>query len=169
MRFPVTFVFMLFLALLGCAPPAEQSESSKEDSAAYESDVQAILDFEQTVFDAQIAGDFDAWLSSFTEDAMVMVPNLPALEGKQAIRQWNAPIFEQFHLHEESDQREVEVAGDWAYIRAHWIWTLTPKSGGEVVRDTGNSIWILNRQLDGSWKIFRGIFNSDIPVSAKEQ
>ena len=42
--------------------------------------------------------------------------------------------FEQFHLHEEIDEREVEVAVDWAYIRAHWIWTLTPKSGGEAFR-----------------------------------
>ena len=159
----------LFLTLLGCTLLVEQSESSDENSAAHKSDVQAILEFEQTVFDAQIAGDFDAWLSSFTEDAIVMVPNLPALNGKQAIRQWNAPIFEQFHLHEESDKREIKVAGDWAYIRAHWTWTLTPKGGGEVVRDTGNSIWILHRQSDGSWKIFRGIFNSDIPVSAKEQ
>ena len=159
---------MLFLALLGCTPPIEQSESSEDNSTAYESDVKAILDFEQAVFDAQIAGDFEAWLSSFTDDAIVMAPNLPALNGKQAIRQWNAPIFEQFHLHEESDEREVEVAGDWAYIRAHWIWTLTPKSGGEVVRDTGNSIWILHRQPDGSWKISRGIFNSDIPVSANK-
>ena len=169
MRFLATFVVTLFLTLLGCTPPVEQSESSAENSAAYESDVQAILDFEQTVFDAQIAGDFDAWLSSFTEDAIVMVPNLPALNGKQAIGQWNAPIFEQFDLHEESDEREVEVAGDWAYIRAHWTWTLTPKRGGEVVRDTGNSIWILHRQPDGSWKISRGIFNSDIPISAEEQ
>lgn len=168
MRFPATFVVTLFLTLLGCTPPVEQSESREENSAAYDSDVQAILDFEQTVFDAQIAGDFDAWLSSFTEDAIVMEPNLPALNGKQAIRQRNAASFEQFYIHEETDQREVEVAGDWGYIRAHWTWTLTPKSGGEGVRDTGNSIWILQRQPDGSWKISRGIFNSDIPVSAKE-
>jgi ketosteroid isomerase-like protein len=93
-----------------------------------------------------------------------MVPNLPALTSKLAIRQWNAPYFEQFDLHEESDEREVEVAGDWAYIRAHWTWTLTPKSGGEAVIDTGNSIWILSRQPDGSWKIARGIYNSDIPI-----
>ena len=149
MRLPATSVIMLVLVLFGCTPPVEKSQPGEENSAVYESDVQSILEFEQAVFDAQIAGEFDAWLSSFTEDAIVMVPNLPALNGKQAIRLWNAPIFEQFHLHEESDAREVKVAGDWAYIRAHWIWTLTPKSGGEVVRDTGNSIWILNRQADG--------------------
>ena len=154
--------------LFGCTPPAEQPEPGSEDSASYKADVQAILDLEQTVFDAQIAGDFDAWLSSFTEDAIVMLPNAPALTNKLEIGQWNAPIFEQFDLHEESDYREVEVAGDWGYIRAHWIWTLTPKEGGKIVKDTGYSIWIVRRQPDGSWKIARGIFNSENPIPEEE-
>ena len=152
--------------LFGCTPPAQQPGS--EDSASYKANVQAILDLEQTVFDAQIAGDFDAWLSSFTEDAIVMLPNAPALTNKQAISQWNAPYFEQFDLHEESDYREVEVAGDWGYIRAHWIWTQTPKGGGEAVTDTGDSIWIVRRQTDGSWKITRGIYNSENPIPGAE-
>jgi ketosteroid isomerase-like protein len=103
-------------------------------------------------------------MSSFTEDAIVMVPNKPALTNKPAIRQWNAPIFGQFDLHEESDAREVQVAGEWGFIRAHWIWTLTPKDGGESVEDSGNSIWIVRRQPDGSWKIARGIYNSENPL-----
>ncbi len=164
MRFLATLAAALLLALLGCTPPAQQQEPGSEDSAGYEEDVQAILEFEQTVFDAQIAGDIDTWMSSFAEDAIVMPPNRPALTNKLAIRQWNTPYFEQFDLHEESDEREVEVAGDWAYIRAHWTWTLTPKGGGEAVKDTGNSIWILRRQPDGSWKIARGIYNSENPI-----
>jgi len=138
------------------------------DTTGHKADVQAILDFEQTVYDAQIAGDIDAWLSCFTDDAIVMVPNLPALTNKLAIRRWNAPYFEQFDLHEESDDREIEVAGHWAYIRAHWTWTLTPKGGGEAVKNTGDSIWILRRQADDAWKIARGIYNFDKPIPREE-
>lgn len=168
MRFLAILAAALLLALLGCTPPVEQPEPDSEDSAAYKADVQAVLDLEQRVFDAQIAGDLEAWLSSFAEDAIVMVPNLPALTTKLAIRQWNEPIFEQFDLHEESDFREVEVAGDWGYIRAHWIWTQTPKSGGSSVKYTGHSIWIVRRQPNGSWKITRGIFNYDNPIPGAE-
>lgn len=168
MRLLAILAAALLLALLGCTPPVEQPEPDTADSAAYKADVQAIVDLEQKVFDAQIAGDLEAWLSFFAEDAIVMAPHLPALRNKLAIRQWNAPNFEQFDLHEESDEREVEVAGDWAYIRAHWTWTLTPKSGGEAVKDTGNSIWILRRQPDGSWKIARGIYNSENPMPELE-
>lgn len=168
MRLIAVFATVLLLTSLGWTRLAEGSESSGGDSARYEADVQAILDLEQNVFDAQIAGDFEAWLSFFVEDAIVMAPNLPALTSKEAVREWYAPYFEQFDLHEESDEREVEVAGDWAYIRAHWIWTLTPKGGGEAEKDTGNSIWILRRQADDTWKIARGIYNSERPMLESE-
>ncbi len=168
MRFLATLAAVLLLALLGCTPPAGQPEPGGEDSAGYTADVQAILDFEQTVFDAQIAGDIEAWLNSFAEDVTLMPPNEPMLTNKLAIRQWAAPWYEQFDLHEETDDREVEVAGDWGYIRAHWTWTLTPKGGGKSVKDTGNSIWIVRRQPNGSWKIARAIWNSDLPLSAPE-
>jgi len=168
MRLLAILAAALLLTNIGCTPPATESTANTDDAAQNQADVQAVLDLEQGVFDAQIAGDFDAWLSFFAEDAIVMAPNLPALTNKAAIRQWNAPYWEKFDLHEESDEREVEVAGDWAYIRAHWTWTLTPKDGGKVVEDTGNSIWILRRQHDDSWKIARGIYNSEKPIAESE-
>ena len=164
MRFLATLAAALVLTQTGCVKSGGESDVDSVISARHMADLQAILELEQRVFDAQIAGDFEAWLSLFEEDAIVMEPNIPALTGKAAIRRRNSPYFEQFHLHEESDSREVEVAGDWGYIRAHWIWTLTPKDGGETVKDTGNSIWIVRKQPDGSWKIARGIFNSENPV-----
>jgi len=159
-------ISIFVLALLPAIPAeAQQKEPGSANPTAYETDVQTILDFEQTVYDAQIAGDLEAWMSSFAEDVTLFPPNASPLRGKEAIRQFNTPIWEQFDLHEESDDREIKVAGDWALIRAHWIWTLTPKNGGMEVKDTGNSIWILSRQPDDSWKITRAIWNSDKPCT----
>lgn len=168
MRFLAILIAALLLTDLGCTQRPEDARGAGEGSARHMADVQAILELEQSVFNAQIAGDFEAWLDLFAEDAIVMVPNRPALTSKEAIRQWNAPYFEQFHLHEASDDREVEVGGDWGYIRAHWIWTLTPRGGGPIVKDTGNSIWIVRKQSDGSWKIARGIYNSENPMPVDE-
>ena len=158
----------ILITHLGCTPSNEESGVADDYSAGHEADVQAILDFERSVFDAQIMGDFEAWLDSFTDDAIVMAPGEPALVGKHAIAQWHAPYFGQNDLHEETDEREVEVFGDWAFIRAHWTWTLTPKSGGEAIESTGNSIWILSRQPDNSWKIARGIYNYDNQASGEK-
>ena len=168
MRFLTKFATLPLLISLGCSPPSLHSQTENERPAEYKADVQAILDFEQTVYDAQIAGDIEAWMSSFAEDVTLFPPKAPPLTGKLAIRKFNTPIFEQFHLHESSDEREVVVAGGWAYIRSHWTWIQTPKDGGEEVKDTGNSIWILRRQLNGSWKITRALWNSDKPTAEKE-
>jgi len=40
--------------------------------------------------------------------------------------------------------------------------------GGKEVKDTGNSIWIMQRQPNGSWKIARAIWNSDVPLPREE-
>ena len=142
------------------------TESEVQADLTVNRDVQAILALEQDVFAAQNAGDLEGWLSFFTEDVLIMPPNEPALRGKGAVRAHNSPLFQKFDLHEETDEREVEVAGDLGYIRAHWKWVLTPKNGDEVITDIGSSIWIVHRQADGFWKISKGIYNSDKPIDA---
>jgi uncharacterized protein (TIGR02246 family) len=124
-----------------------------------------LVEPERAVFDSQIAGDLNGWLDCFADDAVLMAPNQPPLSGLQSIRDWAAPFFDDYDLHEETDNREVRIAGDWGYIRAHWTWTLTPNAGGEASVDSGNSIWIVRRQDDGSWKIARAIWNSERPDS----
>jgi hypothetical protein len=85
-------IVALLIGMVGVAPTASAQQTfavspSSEDSADYKADVQAILDFNQTVFDAQIAGAIQAWLISFAEDVTLMPPNAPALTNKLANRQ----------------------------------------------------------------------------------
>ena len=42
------------------------------------------------------AGDVDAWVGQFTEDAVQMPPHFPANIGKQAIRAWNQGFLNLF-------------------------------------------------------------------------
>ena len=59
---------------------------------------------------------------------------------------------------------EVEVAGDWGFIRGTSPVTLTPQAGGEPLQDEGKYLSIRKRQPDGSWKIFWAIWNSNNPL-----
>ena len=60
------------------------------------------------------------------------------------------------------NNEEVQVAGDWAFSRGTYTLSITPKAGGEEIFIDGKYMTILKRQTDGSWKIHRDIFNSNV-------
>ena len=53
-----------------------------------------------------------------------------------------------------SDIRELQVLGDWAYLRAYLQVTMTPPSGAPL-RRTGYTLTILRKQPDGRWLLAR--------------
>ena len=60
---------------------------------------------------------------------------------------------------------EVQVSGDLAVARGTYAATVTPKDGGEAISIDGKYMTLLKRQPDGSWKIYRDIYNSNVPPS----
>ena len=93
-----------------------------------------------------------------------MPPGAPAVVGKAAIEKgihasYEALDWEEFIIHLE----EVKVAGDWGYARGTYFLFATPKAGGETAFDHGKYLKIFKRQPDGSWKIYRDCFNSNVP------
>ena len=49
---------------------------------------------------------------------------------------------------------EIEVAGDWAYMRSALRVAVTP-SAGEPVRRGGHALTILRKGSDGRWRVYR--------------
>ncbi len=91
-----------------------------------------------------------------------MPPGEPPVIGKDRIRARNKGVLDQFTFNIGISNEEVGVAGDWAFARGTYKATLTPKAGGEAVLVDGKYMTILQRQADGSWKIHRDIFNSNV-------
>jgi ketosteroid isomerase-like protein len=56
---------------------------------------------------------------------------------------------------------ETVVAGDWAWSRG--TYDLKGEAKGEPYHVDGKFLTILERQADGSWKIYRDAFNSNVP------
>ena len=54
-------------------------------------------------------------------------------------------------------------SGDQAVARGTYAATVTPKDGSEEIFIDGKYMTLLKRQPDGSWKIFRDIYNSNMP------
>ena len=108
-------------------------------------------------------GDIDRWLSLWTVDGVQLPPGEPPVIGIEEIRARNQAILDQMTFDISISNEEVSVAGNWAYSRGSYTATLTPKAGGDVTLIDGKYMTILKRRPDNSWKIYRDIFNSNVP------
>jgi uncharacterized protein (TIGR02246 family) len=110
------------------------------------------------------AGDVDRWVDLWTEEGIQLPPGEPPVVGKEAIRARNkAALTDIFDISMSITNEEVVVGGEWSVARGVYTATLTPKAGGDNVLVDGKYLTLLQRQADGSWKIYRDIFNSNVP------
>ncbi len=139
--------------------------SSNETSASI--DISGIDRLRGVHVAALDAGDANTWATCFTDDAVQMPPHFGANAGKAAIQSWSTGFLKMFACRFSLSVEEVRDAGDWAFERGRYKITLTPRAGGESVDDIGKYITIYQRQSDGSWKIARDIWNSDLPLPGR--
>jgi uncharacterized protein (TIGR02246 family) len=110
------------------------------------------------------AGNVDAWVGVFSEDAVQMPPNAPANAGRAMIRAWSEAFLGPFHVDFGLEVEEVRGASDWAFERGKYRIRVTPKAGDEGFPDAGKYITIYQKQPNNAWLIARDIWNSDNPV-----
>jgi len=109
-------------------------------------------------------GDLEVWISLWDEKGIRMPPDTPAVIGKAQIRASVANVFQQFNRKIVITNAETWVFGSLAFARGTYAASRTPKAGGSTAYADGKYLSILKKQPDGSWKIFRDIFNSNVPA-----
>ena len=99
--------------------------------------------------------------ATYTEDAVFMPPNGPEVEGRDNIQ----AFFKAFLQVSDFNLKNVEVEGqgDMAYVRGAYTFTITPE-GGSPITDSGKYLEIRKKQADGSWLIYRDMFNSNVEL-----
>jgi uncharacterized protein (TIGR02246 family) len=115
-------------------------------------DERAIRDLVATWMKASAAGDIATVLSLMADDVVFMVPGRASF-GKQAFAD-AAQAMKAIRMEGTSDIRELQVLGDWAYLRNDITVTMTPP-GGKPVRRAGATLTILRREPDGRWVLAR--------------
>ena len=155
MRSPV-IVLALVAISLACGPATEEIATIGADRDA----INALLEQAVQAFNT---GDVDAYMACFADDAVWMLPNQPAISGKEAARTWYQGVFERTSFNVTASTDELMVAGDWAYAQRTYKGELVQKSTGQGIAGGSNRISILLRQTNGTWKIARDIWNSDAP------
>ena len=113
------------------------------------------------------AKDLDKSVAFVAEDGVVMPPNAPAARGHEDIRTLFAGFFQlpELKVSWQPDQVEIAKSGDWGFSSGTYQMTFK-NSLGNLVVDRGKYVTIWGKQSDGSWKVVRDIFNSDIPGPA---
>jgi uncharacterized protein (TIGR02246 family) len=96
----------------------------------------------------------------YTEDAVLMPPHHPIVEGGSNIRNFLQGMVDRGFSGIKLETIKIESAGNLAYGRGWYNLSMT-LPGGSPVQDTGKYIVIYRRQRDGSWKAVADIFNSD--------
>lgn len=124
-----------------------------------ESDVEAIHAIRMQATEAFKNGDFEGFLSYFTDDAVWMPPDESVVVGKDAFREWGRDFAEANRPVHFTTSKEVVVDGTWAFDRFTLTTVAESKDTGESSESVLQGLWILQRQADDSWKIARYIWN----------
>ncbi len=124
--------------------------------STYQTDIAAINELYVQYCHGGNSDDLDLFISLWADDAMRIEANVPAILGKEQIREHFKFFFDQFiqkvTIHGET---EVQISGNMAFSRGDFTVSLTPKTGGPTTLLNGKWMDILKRQADSSWKIYR--------------
>jgi ketosteroid isomerase-like protein len=115
------------------------------------------------------AKDLDKSVAFCAEDGAVLAPNSPIAQGHEAIRSSFAGFFKLpgLKISWVTDKVEASKSGDLGYSSGTYEMSFKDPSG-KTVSDHGKYVTVWKKQSDGSWKVVRDIFNSDLPSSATQ-
>lgn len=117
-------------------------------------DVALVYELWNEIAAAANEGDTARWISLWIDDGIQMPPGAPRRVGKANIQKEMQPLFDLFDITNLSiDAEEVRILGDWAYTHGAYEFEMTPKDGGKTKSFSGKFLDILEKQVDGSWKI----------------
>jgi uncharacterized protein (TIGR02246 family) len=128
-----------------------KARRSKGD-IAMTNDEKAVRQVVEDWMDASRRGDTAAVLALMTDDAVFMVPGqapfgrqafAAACEGMRGVR-----------IEGRSEVAELQVLGEWAFMRNRIDMTATP-AGGEPVHRSGYTLTLLRKEADGRWRLAR--------------
>jgi len=156
MRRPLAILTAVpILIATGCA--------SSADPAADQAAISAI---DSQMVAALNARDLETWLGFLTDDAKMMPPNAPTVEGKDAIRQLLEGLLTipSFTVAHHPGTIVVSRGGDLAYVSYAYELTVID-SQGTPLTEKGKDISVFSKQPDGSWKLVVDMWSPDQPSS----
>lgn len=126
---------------------------------------QLIRDNNARFAEAYSRGDVAAVAALYTDDAVLLPPNLETLRGKEAIQQFWAGARQMGIREAALETVQVEESGDMACEIGAYTLKIQPE-GGQATTDRGKYVVLWKRQADGSWKLAVDIWNTNSPPAS---
>ncbi len=148
--------------LLLCACAAQQPSTSAAPRGA--DAVRAQIEQAAVRFsEAFNRGDAAALAAMYDTAAVVLAPNAPLMRGRQNIEAFWTGARQQGFKTVSLVVNSVEVIGNHAIELGNYTLVIQPAGQGEVT-DRGKYMVVWRRQADGSWKMYRDMFNTSMPA-----
>jgi uncharacterized protein (TIGR02246 family) len=130
-----------------------------------QADIRAIEEIRRRVEAAENAGDAEYCADLLADDAVIMVPDFPVRNGRDAcaafLRELMPGLLEVFDRRITYTGSEVRILDDIAFDRGEFSFTIRPRSGGVASRVTGKYFWLYARAADGGWRLSRAVVTRD--------
>ena len=146
--------FTLFL--LAAVLPAEVRAADTFDLTKARKEIEEI---DRAFCETLRKGDAPALAKFFTEDGKSMASNEPSAVGREKIQAQYAGL-----IADGATLLELDIQGVWgteALLASEGRFKFSSKDGKELDRGKYIALWT---KVGGEWKIFRDIYNSDLPL-----
>ncbi len=108
--------------------------------------------------DALNESNVDKVLPLYTEHGVFMPSGAPTAIGQEQVKGTYEFVFSMIQLNIEFYIDEIEVLGDYAFVRTTSKGTTLIHASGETVPEENRELFVLRKE-NGSWKIDRYMFN----------
>ncbi len=113
--------------------------------------------------DAANRRDVDALVACYTQDAVLLPPNQPRCEGREAIRRFVKAMNDAGFSRIEAKADRVAYSGDLVSIVGHNITEMRQPDGTTKIQH-GKCLEVRRRQPSGELRLVFHCFNSDEPA-----
>ena len=98
---------------------------------------------------------------TYSEDAIIFPPNAKSIMGQEALIRFyqNYPPMSDFN----QEIEEMEVFDNYAYLRLNYSFPIDQPELNPYI-NSGIIFCIMKKHSDGTWKIWREVWNSDISL-----
>jgi uncharacterized protein (TIGR02246 family) len=143
----------------GTPPPAPDTRAADEKN----------IREGETAWNADFtAKDVDKVLNHYADDAVLMMPGMPAAKGKDSIRGALTELVHDKNFAISFAPAKVEVArnGDIAYSQGTYTLSYSAKKTGRPLNEAGSYLTVYKKQPDGGWKAIEDTTAADAPPAS---